>query len=393
MTYAILLARTRFKQVVTVGNAIVRKQITRYPHFVEKFEQRFANYVGMQHGLSFCNGTSAIEAALFAVNIGKGDEVLVPSFTFHASIDPIINLGAKPVFVDVESRTYTICPSDVARKITNKTKAIVIVHLFGMPANMEKLLAILKGRDITIIEDVSQAHGAQWNEQLCGSFGHFGAFSLQGDKAIAGGEGGIVVTNDFLAKVRMSMWGHFTRHAEYFSDLNADEFRFTGIGFKRRMAPVSALLADADLDHINKINQMMNDSAEVLDQALGNIDGIEIAQPHTSSRRGGFTGGYPIYLTNDYISADTIVDRLKAEGVNAYKCPYAMHHKLPIYIDENFRQALISQKPTGNMGMHSSISLPVTERLNDRLFLLSRRYLISMGKKTLSRIQVVLRHL
>ena len=109
------------RKIIRTSQALAQHQISRYPLFVEQFEQRYADLIGRQYGLSFCNGTSAIEAALFAANIGPGDEVIVPSCTFHASIDPILNVGATPGFADVEEKTFTINPTEVAKKLTDKT--------------------------------------------------------------------------------------------------------------------------------------------------------------------------------------------------------------------------------------------------------------------------------
>ncbi|NES21055.1 MAG: DegT/DnrJ/EryC1/StrS family aminotransferase [Symploca sp. SIO3E6] len=383
--------QTSTKQILTVSKAILKKQISRYPAFLEDFEQRFARYTDKQYGLSFCNGTSAIEASMFAANIGEGDEVIVPSCTFHASIDPILNLGATPVFADVD-QSFTICPVDIAKKITPRTKAIVVVHLFGIPANMGSILEVIKGRNITLIEDASHAHGARWGDRLCGGIGDFGAFSLQGSKTVAGGEGGIVVTNDFSDYIRMSMWGHFNRHAELFSKIDADEFYFTGVGYKRRMHPISALLADADLDHLESVNQIKRKYASILDRELAEIKGIEVAKPSPEAVRGSFYQGYPIRVTRENVSAEQAITALKSVGIAAIPYPFALHHKLPVYTDKVFRQALIRQQPVENV-TPSPFLLPVTENLKEQLLLLSPKYLISLDKKSLKQLKNTLKSL
>ncbi|MBE9111683.1 aminotransferase class I/II-fold pyridoxal phosphate-dependent enzyme, partial [Nodosilinea sp. LEGE 07298] len=179
----------RTRQTARVARAIWRGDISRYPPFVAAFEQRYARWVGRSYGLSLCNGTSAIEAALFAAQVGPGDEVIVPSCTFHASIDPILNAGAVPVFADVEEKSWTLNPMAVQANITPRTKAVIVVHLWGIPAAMGPLMAVLEGHNIALIEDVSHAHGARWGDRACGAFGRFGVFSLQGSKPVAAGEG------------------------------------------------------------------------------------------------------------------------------------------------------------------------------------------------------------
>lgn len=385
-----IIAYTRAKQILNASMAIARQKISRYPDFVENFERRFAKYIGKRFALSFCNGTSAIEAAIFAANIGPGDEVIVPSCTFHASIDPIVNLGATPVFADVSSSTFTLCPDDVSKKITSRTKAVVIVHLFGVPADMSALREVLRGHKIITIEDASHAHGARYGDKMCGGMSDFGIFSLQGDKAIAGGEGGIVVTDDRSAFIRMSMWGHFDRHAHLFSDIGAEEFAATGVGYKRRMAPLSAILANADLDCIDKRNQIMRRNASVLDQELGQIGHINVAKPCSEAVKGGFFTGYPIHITKGQGSAKRALSLLHKEGIRASSYPFPLHHKLAIYTDLNFRKRLLDKYVDKVPDRLSYPSLPVTESLHDQMILLSKRYLAWLRPRTLSLIKNVL---
>ncbi|MGP1382211.1 MAG: DegT/DnrJ/EryC1/StrS aminotransferase family protein [Thainema sp.] len=391
LTYSLIQSQVRIKQLMAVGKAVLTKQISFYPKFLEDFEQRFAKYSNKQYALSFCNGTSAIEAALFAANVKQGDEVIVPSCTFHASIDPIVNAGAVPVFADVD-QSFTICPLDVARKITPYTKAIIVVHLFGIPADMDALVKIAKERNITLIEDVSHAHGARWGDQLCGSIGDYGAFSLQGSKTVASGEGGIVVTNHLLGYIRMSMWGHFTRHADLFFKIDAEEFRFTGVGFKRRMHPLGALLANADLDHINQINKIKLRHAEMLDQEMADLDGFEFAKLSPQAVRGSFYEGYPIHVTQAGASAADAINALQSAGIPAKPFPFPLHHKLSIYTDPRFREACLKQEvaiPSEN----SEIILPMTESLKKNLFLLPTKLLITLNQKSIKQIKHVLKSL
>ena len=237
--------------MIRVSQALANNEISLYPSFVEAFEQRYAAWLGQRYGLSFCNGTSAIEATLFAANVQPGDEVIVPSCTFHASIDPILNTGAIPVFVDVEETSLTIDPVEVAKKLTPKTKAVIAVHVWGIPVDVKRLRHVLAGKSVALIEDVSHAHGASYDGRPCGAWGDFGVFSLQGSKAIAAGEGGIVVTDSWESYIRMSAWGHFNRHSQHFAVIGLEAFEATGVGYKRRMAPLGTILADVDLDHLD----------------------------------------------------------------------------------------------------------------------------------------------
>jgi perosamine synthetase len=384
-----LSTRRRTRQIALATRAIWRGDISLYPAFVEAFEQRYARWVGRAYGLSLCNGTSAMEAALFAAQVGPGDEVIVPSCTFHASIDPILNAGAVPVFADVEEKSWTLNPVEVQAKITPRTRAVIVVHLWGIPANMGALMAVLEGSDIALIEDVSHAHGARWGDRACGAFGRFGVFSLQGSKPVAAGEGAMVVTDSWPDFVRMSMWGHFDRHAAHFGDIGAEEFGHTGVGYKRRIAPLGALLADVDLDYLDAYNRLKTHNVGRLDAELGDVPGIAIARPSREAVRGGFYQGYPIQLLGEGVSRAAVLRTLRDKGIAAAPYPFALHHRLRVYTDAAYRHRLLTGRPSPPAAP-TQFSLPVTEQLADRLILLSPRYLLSLKQSTLNTLRTIL---
>ena len=341
LMFSIILLRKTLKQISAVSLAILTSKTSFFPDFLIRFEEQFAQFCGTDYALSFCNGTSAIEAALFALGVGPGDEVIVPSLTFHASIDPICNVGAQPIFADVDRQNLTICPKDIEDKISEKTKAIIVVHIFGIPANMKAIQEIASANEVDIIEDASHAHGAMAEGKMCGSLGRIGVFSLQGAKAVAAGEGGMSVTQnkkDFLA---MSLWGHFGRHGTEFSEINCQDFKHTGLGFKRRMAPLGALLAQADLDEVHKVNKIMNQTAKRLDQALTGVKGLLRPQLPTGSQQGGFFGGYAFSVNG---VASDVIARLRSLGIHAKAYPFARHHQLAIYNDLDYRQRLVANR-------------------------------------------------
>ena len=187
---------TILEQIVRITIVVLRNQTTRYPSFVVQFETNFAKYIGRKFGLSFCNGTSSLDAALFALDVKPGDEIIVPSCTFHASLDPVVNCGAKPVFVDILPSNGTMDPERITDSITEKTRGVIVTHIWGFPADMRRICAIAKERKLWVVEDCSHAHGAEVAGKKCGSFGAISFFSLQGAKPVAAGEGGIAVTDD-----------------------------------------------------------------------------------------------------------------------------------------------------------------------------------------------------
>lgn len=384
-----LKAKILAHKVVRVNQALVRKEISRYPYFLEAFERRYAAWIGRQFGLSFCNGTSAIEAALFAANVQPGDEVIVPACTFHASITPILNVGAIPVFADVDAHSLTLDPAEVVAKLTPKTKAVIVVHIWGMPANLKAIRQAIADRDIVLIEDVSHAHGASYDGQPCGAWGDFGVFSLQGSKTVAAGEGGIVVTDSWEHYIRMSAWGHFSRHGQHFASVGLGEFAPTGIGYKRRMAPLGALLADVDLNYLATFNQIKRRHVAMLDQELGDLDGIALVHPPELARRGSFYQGYPIRIVAPGVTANEVIAALAQVGIQASPYPFALHHRLPVYTDAAFRHALLTQQAPPSPPA-TFPALPVTESLQSQLLLLSPNYLLELDRRTLRQLKQVL---
>ena len=384
-----LKATALTQKTVRVAYALKNHEISRYPTFLEAFERRYAELTWRRYGLSFCNGTSAIEAALFAANVQPGDEVIVPACTFHASIDPILNAGAIPIFADVDSQTLTIAPAEVARHLSPHTKAVIAVHLWGVPADMQGLRDAIAGRDIALIEDVSHAHGASYRDRPCGAWGDFGVFSLQGSKAVAAGEGGIVVTDNWDAYIRMSAWGHYDRHGYHFAAIGMEAFRATGIGFKRRMAPLGALLADVDLDYLNVYNPMKQRQVERLDHELSGIQGIQTVEIPYPARRGAFYQGYPIRIVQPGVSAAAVLETLNRAGVQSSAYPFALHHRLPAYTDLALRHALLTRQPLPPPRA-SKFHLPVTEALKTELLLLSPKYLLQLDASILQTLKRVL---
>ena len=189
--------------------------------FVSEFESQFAKYIGSNYAVSVCNGTVAIHLALLALGIGPGDEVIVPSLTYIASVNAITYTGAVPVFVDSLQDTWQMNPEDILKKITTKTRAIMVVHLYGHPCEMDEICSIAKKYDIYIIEDCAEAIGSKYKGQMVGSFGDIAAFSFFGNKTITTGEGGMVVTNDQTLHDRAS---HFkgqglAKYREYWHDV------------------------------------------------------------------------------------------------------------------------------------------------------------------------------
>lgn len=164
--------------------------------FIRRFEEKFAEYIGVKHAVSCCNGTVTLHIALKALGIGPGDEVIMPALTYIATANAVDYCGAIPVFVDSDSLTWNIDPEAIEKAITPRTRAIIPVHLYGLPCDMDRIMEISKKYNIPVIEDAAESHGSTWNGLKTGSIGTIGSFSFFGNKIITSGEGGMVVTND-----------------------------------------------------------------------------------------------------------------------------------------------------------------------------------------------------
>lgn len=214
--------------------------------FIKEFEQKFANYLGVQHATTVSNGTVALHLALVALGIGPGDEVLVPSLTYIASVNAITYTGAKPVFIDSLETTWQMDPKDLKRKITPKTKSILVVHLYGHPCEMDEIMEIAKSNRLFVIEDCAESFGSKYKGQHTGTFGDIATFSFFGNKTITTGEGGMVVTNDETLYDRAL---HFkgqglAKHREYWHDV---------VGFNYRMTNICAAIGLAQLEKADEI--------------------------------------------------------------------------------------------------------------------------------------------
>jgi dTDP-4-amino-4,6-dideoxygalactose transaminase len=249
---------------------------------VVALQKEWAAFVGAKHCLTTGSGTAALHMALAAVGIGPGDEVLVPSYTFLATASCVLHQMAVPVFVDVEPVTYTIDPARIEKLVTERTKAIIPVHIQGCPADMDPILDIAARYGLHVIEDACQAHGAEYKGRMCGTIGVAGAFSLNNLKNLCGGEGGLFVTNndDVLKK------GDLVR---YFGD-ECDEatlrqkYNSSILGYMYRNQELPAALARGQLRHLREHNDTRIRNAEYLSRELGKIPGV-IPPSHPTDRK------------------------------------------------------------------------------------------------------------
>lgn len=230
------------------------------------FEKEFADFCETRYAITTSSGTAAIFLSLYALGISKGDEVIVPSHTFIATVNPVLHLGAKPIFVDIDRETYTMNPEEVEQKVSSMTKAIIPVHLYGHPTDMAAIMDIAGDHDLRVIEDACQAHGAIYNGKKVGSIGDIGCFSFFPSKNMTvAGDGGMVTTNDDDLAERIGMLRDQGRREKYTHEL---------LGFNFRLSEIHAAVARQQLKHLPKWIEQRREIANYYNELLEEIDQI-----------------------------------------------------------------------------------------------------------------------
>jgi len=247
---------------------------------VEEFEQKVVDFTGVEHAVTFNSGTSALHAAMIAYGIGPGDEVIVPSFTFIATANAPLFVGAKPVFADVEEETYGLDPSDVAEKITKKTKAIMPIHVGGCPCHIRELAEIAEDRHIPLIEDAAESLGSKIGERKVGTFGDSAMFSLCGPKVITTGEGGVIVTGrkDLAEKLKLIRSHGRAETKDYFS--TNEYLDYVTLGYNWRFSNILAALGITQLAKIDRIVGMRRRNSAYMTERLNReAPGVKTPSP------------------------------------------------------------------------------------------------------------------
>lgn len=287
--------------------------------YILKFEEKFAQYVSVKHAVGVCNGTVAIHLALLALGIGPGDEVIVPTLTYIASVNAISYVGATPVFCDSLPSTWQMDPADVQRKISSKTKAVLAVHLYGHPCNMEQLTQVCSDNQIFLIEDCAEAIGALYKGRHVGSFGDISTFSFFGNKTITTGEGGMVVTNDetLIERSRHFRGQGLAQHREYWHDV---------IGYNFRMTNIEAAIGMAQLE---RVDEFLNKKKQVASWYKSFLDPGKVTFHHEV---GDVRHAYWMcsVLVNDPAQREPLRNQLAAQGIETRPLFYPIH-TMPMY--------------------------------------------------------------
>lgn len=253
-----------------VSEAVAAGEISgNFGKFLPQFEKDFANYVGCENGVAVSNGTTALHLALAALDIGPGDEVLAGTFTNMATFFAILYQGATPVPIDIEPDTWNINPALIEEKITPRTKAILPIHIYGHPADMDPIMTIAKKHSLFVIEDAAEAHGATYKGRPVGSFGDLNCFSFYANKIITTGEGGMITTNNKELAAKARMLGSLAYGREV-------RFRHEAVGFNYRLTNFQAALGCAQLKKIETTINLKRDLAAFYDRELAGISELQL---------------------------------------------------------------------------------------------------------------------
>jgi len=291
----------------------------------QEFEQLVAEYVGVKHAVAVSSGTAGLHLIVRALGIGAGDEVIVPSFTFAASVNALIYEGATPVFVDIEPETYNLDPEEVERKITPRTKAVMVVDVFGHPAEWDRLLSIAQKHNLELIDDCCEAIGAQYNGRPIGQFGAAGAFAFYPNKQMTTGEGGMLVTNrDDLALLFRSLRNQGR-------DAMGAWLEHPRLGYNYRLDEMSAALGVSQFKRIEQFLAKREQVAQMYTERLQHCDGVRppVVKPHV--RMSWFV--YVVQLTQG-LNRDRVMAAMEAQGVPVRGYFNPIH--LQPYIREQF---------------------------------------------------------
>ncbi len=284
--------------------------------FVKEFEEKFSRYIGVKYGVAVCNGTAALEAALYGSGIKKGDEIIMPSFTIISCAIAAIRLGARPVLVDIDPETWNMDVTQIESKISPKTKAIMPVHIYGHPVDMDSVFELAEKYDLNIVEDAAEVHGAEYfsktrgNRWLkCGSMGDVAAFSFYANKIITTGEGGMVVTDNMAIAERAASYRNLCFRPE-------KRFYHTELGYNFRMTNIQAAIGVAQLERVKEFISIKRSLGEYYRRRLSRIPGVrfQVEKPYAKS----VYWMYSIELDESTgIGAQTMMTKLKNKGIGA----------------------------------------------------------------------------
>ena len=319
---------------------------------VEAFEEEFAEYVGTKYAIAVSNGTIALFLVLKAFGIKPGDEVLVPDFTFIATATAPMLAGARPIFIDINPRTYNMDPNDVLNKITPRTKAVVAVHLYGYPAEMKALREICEDKKLILIEDAAQAHGARYKGRTVGSLGDAAAFSFYATKNMTtGGEGGIITTDNKYVAEKLRMLRNHGQLRKYYH---------VELGWNFRMTALQAAIGRVQLRKLERIIKVRRRNASRLKSELEQLNWVRLPYEDPNNRHVYHL--FTIWIEDTApLTRDELIEYLKKWGIETgvyYPIPL---HEQPLFKELGYKKCC----PNAEEASKHVLSIPVHQKLSD----------------------------
>ena len=328
------------KELEYVLDCLKTNWISSRGKYIEEFEQKFAKYCGSRFGVSTTNGTTALHLAVASLGLGPGDEVIVPAFTMIAPVFAIVYAGARPVLVDAEPKTWNMDVDKIQAKITEKTRAIMPVHIYGHPCDMDPIMEMARQYDLYVIEDAAEVHGAEYKGRKAGGIGDIGCFSFYANKIITTGEGGMVVTNN----------EKIAEKAGLLKDLAHSKKRrylHTHLAFNYRMTNVQAAIGLAQLERIDEYVEKRRKNARLYNSLLKDVKGITLPSEMPWAKNVYWM--YSILVGDGFpLERDELMDRLEEKEIGTRSFFIPMHQQ-PVF---------------KNMGLFQGESYPVAERLS-----------------------------
>lgn len=320
--------------------------------YVEKFEEKFAHLCGVKYAVSCTSGTSALHLALAALGIKKDDEVIIPTFTMIATANAVTYLGAKPVLVDSESATWNIDADQIEEKITSRTKAIIVVHTYGHPAKMDKIMNIARRHKLYVVEDAAEAHGALYKKRKVGSIGDVATFSFYANKIVTTGEGGMLTTNNKkIARIVLELKNHaFSKERHFWHQY---------LGYNYRLTNLQAAIGVAQLERFDKLSKARIKNAKYYNFLLKNIKGITLP-PETEYVKNAYWM-YSILIDDDFgVSRDKLRRCLAQDGIET-RTFFIPIHLQPIYF-KMYKERFPISEDLCRKGMYLPSAATLTKR-------------------------------
>ncbi len=349
---------------------VVKSGIFGFGPKVAEFEAKFAEYMDAKYGVCTSSGTASILTALSAVGVTVGDEVIIPPYTFIATASAVLDVNGTPVFADIDPDNYCLKPESVEEMITDKTKAIITVHLGGCPTDMDAMMALAKKHSLMVIEDSAHAHGARYKGKAVGSIGHIGCFSFQSSKNLNCGEGGIAITNDKALYDRCFAY-HNCRRLPSDAIGNMDDI----VGTNLRMTEFQGAILLSQFERFDEQSNIRDANGRFLTEQLNQIEGLKVPRPNFVTRH----GYHFICITYESESfkglpLDSLIEALNAEGI-----PCSRGYS-PLYKDPIFKGPVAYRPITRSLDYYSNIYLRNTEELSNKTIWIFHTILLGSKK-------------